>query len=107
VVAGVNTPVFIADYFATEKLQSLLFMAVGAVAIAWAGRLLRRRSPLRGMAGPLVAVALIQLVVGASVYLRTEGQVTGLTRQLQEQPAAFRADEGARLRTVITRFERY
>ncbi|MEO7852938.1 MAG: hypothetical protein ABIR94_11900 [Rubrivivax sp.] len=102
-----NTPAFIADYFAAEKLEALLFIAVGVGAIAWAGWLLRRRSPLRGMAGPLVAVALIQLVVGASVYLRTEGQVDALARQLQEQPAAFQADEGARMKTVINSLERY
>jgi hypothetical protein len=103
----VNTPAFIAEYFAAEKLESLLFMAVGAAAIVWAWWLLRRRSPLRGMAGPLVGVALIQLAVGSSVYFRTDGQVSASTRQLQERPAEFKRDESARMKTVIANFELY
>jgi len=103
----VNTPPFIADYFAAEKLEALLFMAVGLAAIAAAVWLLRKRSALRGMAGPLVAVALIQLVVGATVYFRTDAQVEQLTQQHSRQPAVFKAEESARMRTVIDNFALY
>ncbi len=104
---ALNTPAFIADYFGAEKLQAVVFMAVGVAAIAWAAWLLRTRSVLRGMAGPLVAVALVQLVVGATVYLRSDVQLERLTRQQQQQPAAFKADESARLRTVLDNFAIY
>ncbi len=102
-----TTAPFIAAYFGAEKLESLLFMAVGVAAIAWAVWLLRTRSVLRGMAGPLVAVALIQLVVGATVYFRTDAQVERLARQQQHQPGLFKAEESARMRTVIDNFAIY
>jgi hypothetical protein len=98
---------FIDSYFGAEKLESLLFIAVGALAITWAVVLLRRRSRLRGMALPLVAVALIQLGVGGTVFLRSDAQIARLQQQAREAPADFKRDESARLRTVIAHFETY
>ncbi len=98
---------FIDGYFGAEKLASLLFIAVGALAIAWAVLLLRRRSRLRGMAIPLVAVALIQLAVGGTVYLRSDAQIARLQQQAREAPAEFKREEAARMRSVIANFELY
>jgi amino acid permease len=98
---------FIDRYFGGEKLESLLFIVVGALAIALAIVLLRRRSRLRGMAIPLVAVALIQLGVGGTVYLRSDAQIARLQQQAQEAPAKFRSEEAARMRTVIANFDLY
>jgi len=98
---------FIDSHFGAEKLQSLLFIAVGTLAIVLALRLLRRRSRLRGMAVPLIAVALIQLGLGASVYLRSDAQTARLQQQAQQAPAQFKSDEAARMRSVIANFERY
>jgi hypothetical protein len=98
---------FIDSYFGAEKLAALLFIAVGAVAIAWALVLLRRRSRLRGMAWPLIAVALIQLGVGGTVYLRSDAQIARLQQQAREAPAEFKRSEAARMRAVIASFELY
>ncbi len=98
---------FIDDYFAAEKLQSLLFIVVGALAIALALVLLRRRSRLRGMAIPLMAVALIQAVAGGTVYLRSDRQIAHLQQQAREAPTVFKGEESARMKTVIANFERY
>ena len=98
---------FIDSYFRAEKLESLLFIVVGALAIALALLLLRRRSPLRGMAIPLIAVALIQGVVGTTVFLRSDAQVAQLQQQAREAPAAFRSGETARMNTVIANFDLY
>jgi predicted membrane channel-forming protein YqfA (hemolysin III family) len=98
---------FIDSYFGAEKLESLLFIVVGALAIALALVLLRRRSRLRGMALPLIAVALIQLTVGATVYLRSDAQAAQLQQQAQQAPAQFKSEEAARMRSIIANFERY
>ncbi len=102
-----NAATFVHDYFAAEKIESLIFMLVGAAAIAWAVLLLRRRSSLRGMAAPLIAVALIQLVVGSTVYLRSDAQRATLQQQLRADPAAFKAAETPRMKAVIANFALY
>jgi hypothetical protein len=98
---------FIDHYFGAEKLESLLFVVVGALAIAFALWLLRRRSRLRGMAIPLIAVALIQLVVGGTVYLRSDAQATQLQLQARDAPEVFKSAETARMKTAIANFELY
>ena len=98
---------FVDAYFAAEKLGALLFVAVGGLAVALALLLLRRRSRLRGMAVPLIAVALVQLAVGATVYLRSDAQAARLQQQAGSAPAEFKRDESARMKTVIAKFERY
>ncbi|HYN58656.1 MAG TPA: hypothetical protein VET87_03775 [Rubrivivax sp.] len=102
-----NAAHFIRDYFIAGKLESLLFMAVGAAAIALAIVLLRRRSRLRGMAGPLIAVALIQLGVGGTLYLRSDAQIARLQQHYREDAAQFRSLETPRMKTVIANFELY
>ena len=98
---------FIRDYFVAEKHTALLWMLVGAAAIVLAAWLLRRRSAWRGMAGPLVAVALIQLAVGATVYLRSDAQSAQRQQSHREDAARFKAVEATRIRTVIADLERY
>ena len=80
-------------YFAAEKQESLLFVAAGAVALLAAALLLRGGGPYRAMAWPLLAVGVIQLAVGGSVFLRTESQVATLEARLAADPAGFRAEE--------------
>lgn len=77
-----SDPRFITAYFDAERFGALLFVLAGALAIALALLLLRRRSSLRGMAVPLIAVALMA-------------------------PAAFQRVESLRMRTVIADLQRY
>lgn len=94
-------------YFAAEKQEAVLFMLVGVAAIAVAVMLLARRHRYRGMAYPLVGIALIQLTVGATVYFRTDEQVAALQAQYRQDPAAFKADETRRMETVVRNFDAY
>lgn len=94
-------------YFSAEKQESLLFVLVGVAAIAASAFLLARRHRLRAMAYPLIAVALIQIAVGGSVYLRTDAQVATLQAQLVLAPAAYRAEELARMDKVSAGFRLY
>jgi hypothetical protein len=94
-------------YFTEEKVESAVFVLVGVAAIAVSVWLWRTGSSYRGMAYPLVAVALIQLVVGGTVFLRTDGQVAALTAQLASSPAAYQVAEVARMEGVMRSFALY
>jgi hypothetical protein len=95
------------DYFAGEKQESLLFIAVGLIAICVAAWLWTNGHRLRFMAVPLITIALMQLVVGTTVYLRTESQVQSLIAQSQSAPAQFKQDELGRMQTVMKNFNIY
>jgi hypothetical protein len=94
-------------YLAAEKQESLLFVLVGLLAIGIAAWLWTSGHRLRSMAFPLVAVALIQLVVGANVYLRTDTQIRQLSAQLAAAPVQFKTDETQRMETVMKNFTLY
>lgn len=97
----------IAHYFTGEKQESLLFIAVGLLAIAVAVWLWMQGHRLRFMAVPLIAVAVLQVVVGSTVYLRTDAQVQSLSAQAQSTPAVFRQDEISRMQIVMKNFQIY
>ena len=94
-------------YFSAEKSESWLFILAGLVAIAVSVWLLRTGSSYRGMAYPLIAVALIQLVVGGAVAFRTDSQVAALTAQLASAPTAFQSAEVPRMEVVMRNFQLY
>jgi len=98
---------FIADYFSAEKRAALLFMLVGVGAIALAAWLVRQRSALRGMAIPLVAVALVQLAVGGTVYVRSDAQSAQLQQLARRDAAELKRVEAPRMKTVIADFALY
>ena len=95
------------EYFAGEKQESLLFIAVGLMAIGVAVWLWSHGHRLKYMAIPLVVIALMQLVVGATVYLRTDSQVQNLVAQSQSAPAQCKQEEMSRMQTVMKNFTVY
>ncbi len=98
---------FLSPYFGAERNEAIVFVAVGVLAIVLAAALWWRQPRWRGAAGPLVAIALIQIVVGAAVALRTDAQVTVLAEQLVVDRAAFKRAEGARMAAVNRNFRLY
>lgn len=94
-------------YFGAEKRESLLFMAAGVLAILASVYLMSTGSPYRGMAYPLITIALIQLVVGGTVYFRTDAQTRALHAQLQKDPGAYAGSELPRMETVQRNFKLY
>lgn len=95
------------SYFTAEKQESLIFVAVGLLAIGISVWLWMNGHRLKSMAYPLVAIALMQIVVGASVYLRTDAQLSTLSAQLNANPAALKAEETSRMQTVMKNFSIY
>jgi len=100
-------PSYLASYFRAEKQESALFIALGLVAIVAAVAIWRLHPRYRAAAYPLVAIALIQIGVGASVYARTDRQVAALVEQHRIDAGAFRSDEEARMAKVMQNFQIY
>lgn len=96
-------------YFRAEKLESLVFLALGVLTVALSGWLIwqHRTSLTIGLAIPLALVGLIQLAVGSTVYKRAEGQLTHLQRLHHEAPDQFAAEELPRLAAVNANFDTY
>jgi hypothetical protein len=95
------------NYFSAEKQESVIFITVGLVTIGVSAWLWMNGHRLKSMAYPLVVIALMQMVVGVSIYLRTDHQVTTLSAQLQREPAALKAQEIPRMQTVMKNFSIY
>jgi hypothetical protein len=97
----------ISMYLTAEKQESLLFVLVGVLAIGVSVWLWINGHRLKSMAFPLIAVALIQIVVGGSVYLRTDNQIATLSQQLISTPVIFKAEETKRMEVVMQNFKLY
>ncbi len=95
------------DYFVAEKQESVIFIVVGLLAIGFSLWLWMNGHRPKSMAYPLMAIALMQIVVGGTVYLRTDSQVSTLSAQLQVNRAALKAEETARMETVMKNFSIY
>lgn len=95
------------SYFSAEKQESVIFIAVGLLAVGISVWLWMNGHRLKSMAYPLVAIAVMQIVVGASVYLRTDAQLTTLSAQLNANPAELKVEETNRMQTVMKNFSIY
>jgi multidrug transporter EmrE-like cation transporter len=99
----------IEKYFNAEKYESVLFVLVGMVAIATATYFFVRvkQSFYYGMAYPLIAVALIQIVVGGSVYFRSPKDIARVTEIVQTNKVKIQTEEIPRMKTVMKNFAIY
>jgi hypothetical protein len=92
-------------YFHGEKWEGPVFFGAGLAAGGVGALLVTRSDELaRGAAYPLFGIGLVQLIVGAVVFLRTDAQVARLDQQLAKDPAAFKKEESARIKGVNTQF---
>lgn len=103
---------FIYKYFIAEKHESLLFLIVGIVAVllAVACWFFIKSNPnfFKGAAIPLLAIGLIQMVVGYSVYSRTDKQKSDIAYNMGMEPVAFVTQtEQPRMKKVMKNFVIY
>lgn len=92
-------------YFAGEKRESMLFVAVGLAALASAALLWRSIHPLRGMMFPLAILGIVEVVVGGAVLARTDRQVAALIADLRKDPATLTVEEVPRMERVMANFK--
>lgn len=99
----------ITKYFNAEKNESVLFILVGLVAITFAAYFfIRVKQPFyNGMAYPLIIVALIQLTVGSSVYLRSPKDILRVNQIVQTDKPKIQTEEIPRMTTVMKNFAIY
>jgi hypothetical protein len=100
-------PDYLALYFQAEKQESAVFVVMGLASVIAAIWTWRRRPRYRAIAYPLVAIALIQLAVGGSVFARTDAQSAALVERRRLAPGLFRAEEGVRMARVMANFQVY
>lgn len=99
----------ISTYFNAERAESLLFIAVGAIALAvsaWC--LLVLRKPIfNGMAITLSVVAVLQLIVGFTVYQRSPQDTLRVQEMVRSAPERIQSEEVPRMRVVMHNFKIY
>ena len=103
---------FIYKYFIAEKQESLLFLIIGIVAVVLAVVfwffIKSNPSFFKGAAIPLLAIGLIQMVVGDTVYSRTDKQKKEIAYNIGIEPVSFvKQTELPRMKTVIKSFVVY
>lgn len=103
---------FIYKYFIAEKQESLLFLVVGisAVLLAVGFWFFIKTNPsfFKGAAVPLLAIGFIQVVVGYSVYSRTDKQKTDIAYNIGMEPVSYvKQTELPRMQTVLKNFVIY
>lgn len=96
-------------YFIAEKQESLLFVIIGIVAIVVGIIFLAMmKTPLyKGIAIPIIAIGLIQSIVGFTVYARSDAQRKDIVYKMDLNPGAIKDAEIPRMETVMKNFAIY
>ncbi|OYU94422.1 MAG: hypothetical protein CFE21_15540 [Bacteroidetes bacterium B1(2017)] len=96
-------------YFNAEKYESLLFVLIGIIAIALASYFLSKvKQPFYdGMAYPLITIALIEIVVGSSIYYRSPKDIVRVNQIVQTDKSKIEQDEIPMMEVVMKNFEIY
>ena len=97
----------ILKYFRAEKEAGLYILIIGAVVIVLSAWLWWSGNRYRAMAIPLTAFAIIELVIGSAIYLRTDKQIDTLTEHYYTDREAFALQETPRLEGIVSRFQIY
>jgi len=99
----------IEKYFFAEKQESLLFMIIGVVAILLAITFYfsLKNNFYKGAAIPLLAIGLIQTVVGYTVYARSDKQRIDNVYAFDMNPGKLKNEELPRMKTVYKNFVIY
>src|SRR5882672_3895210 len=99
----------IEKYFLAEKHESLIFLAVGIVAILLSLIFYSylKTNFYKGAAIPLLAIGLIQAVVGYTVYARSDEQRVSNVYAYDMDPGKLKEQELPRMKTVNKSFVIY
>jgi uncharacterized membrane protein len=99
----------ISKYFNAEKYESVLFVMVGIIAIIFAAYfLVKVKQPFyKGMAYPLIAVAIIQIVVGTSIYFKSPKDILRVNNIVEHEKSKIYAEEIPRMEVVMKNFVIY
>ena len=99
----------ITSYFNAERAESMLFIAVATVAMAvsaWCIIVLRKPF-FSGMALTLSVIAVLQMIVGITIYLRSPQDTVRVQQMVQSAPERIESEEVPRMRVVMRNFKIY
>lgn len=96
-------------YFLAEKYESLFFIIFGLLAFALSayGLFFLKTKFWYGGAIPLILVGLIQIVVGTTVYLRSDADIVRANEYLTKERSKFKTEELPRMEIVNKNFDSY
>lgn len=97
----------ILKYFRAEKDAGLYIIIVGAVILLLSAWFWWSGSRYRAMAIPLTVFAILEVTVGATIYLRTDKQIDTLTEQYYTDRDQYGREETARMENVMSGFRIY
>ncbi|WP_338793917.1 hypothetical protein [Bernardetia sp. MNP-M8] len=100
---------FIQEYFNAERFESLFFTGVGIIAtlISIYFIFVVKKPFFYGMAISLIFVALIQLVVGTTVFFRSPKDIIRVENIFKNEPSSIKTQEIPRMEVVMKNFVIY
>ncbi len=100
---------FVRNYFNAERAESIVFAAMGIIAIGLALYfwLAVKRPLTNGMAYPLLLIGLIQITVGSTVYMRSPKDIVRVEQLIQTEPQKLYSEELPRMDKVMQNFVVY
>jgi drug/metabolite transporter (DMT)-like permease len=99
----------IEKYFVAEKQESLLFVIIGiaVIVIAFIGLFYWKTQFWKGASIPLLLIAVIQIIVGYTVYARSDQQRTNIVYAFDMDPSKLQNEELPRMKEVNKNFVIY
>lgn len=99
----------IEKYFIAEKNENLLFVILGiaAIALSLVGIFYWQTSFWKGAAIPFILIALIQIIVGYTVFARSDKQRNEIVNKFETNAAKLQNEELPRMEEVSKNFTTY
>lgn len=99
----------IEKYFIAEKQESLLFVILGitAIVIAFVGLFYWKTQFWKGASIPLILIAVIQIIVGYTVYARSDRQRNDIVSNFETDAVKLQNEEVPRMEEVNKNFITY
>jgi hypothetical protein len=104
-----NNVNFIQTYFTEERIESLIFIIIGSIAITLTLIFLSiiKYSFFKGLAYPLLFIGIIQIVVGFNIYNRSQKDIIRVEQIVKTSKKQLQTTEIPRMKTVIKNFAIY
>jgi hypothetical protein len=96
-------------YFGEEKIQNLICIIIGSlsVIISLVFLFIIKYSFYRGMAVPLLAFGVLQIVAGSIAFKRASTDMIGIEQIREQNPEKIATEELARMQVVLKDFGNY
>jgi hypothetical protein len=99
----------IEKYFIAEKQQGLFFICIGilAIVVALLGLFLWKTQFWKGASIPLIAIAILQIIIGYTVYAKSDADRVKVVYAIDMNPDDLASKELPRLEQIMKKFITY